>query len=180
MKGRTWTEDEIDYLISFSQDPSGETTKDVAKYLGRSHAAVKVKLSKLRKAYPYVNYLEKRFSDRDVEIIKNSLRNGMTQKEIGKVLGVDEISVRNKVKHLGLNKTITHPDTLKELDGEIRRLASLGYTRQEIADRLKLKYVTIKYFVRSRKILCENAMRQTSNAQKEAHQKFMNFATRRY
>lgn len=177
---KKWSEDEIDFLVSFSQNPEGDSIKDAAKFLGRSYDAVKNKLSKLRKAEPYVGYLEKRFTDKEVRIIRSALSSGYTHKEIGKIIGVDEISIRNKISHLGLTKEITPTSLLKSLEPQIRQMADTGYTRKEIAEKVGLKYSVIKVFIYSKKIECRNESREKSAKQKEAHRKFMRCATRRY
>lgn len=177
---KRWTEDEENYLIAFSQDPDGDTIKSVAKFLGRTEKSVRIKLSRLRKQNPYVGYLEREWTEKEIAKLKVMHRQRISYKEIGKQLGRTEASIQSKIIGLGLSKRILHPSVLKQLEGEIRRLAKEGYTRQEIANIVGLEYKTIKYFILEHNIDCKKADRVPAAKQRQYHSDFMRNATRRY
>ena len=177
---KRWSEDEIDFLVSFSQDPEGESIKDIAEFLGRSCDAVKNKLSRLRKTESYVGYLNKVYTEKEIRIVRSAVSSGYTHKEIGDLIGSNEISVRNKIKLLGMSRKMTPHNLLKSLEPLIREMAQDGFTRSEISERVGLRYPVIKNFIYSKKIECRHATREKNYYQKEAHRKFMKSMTRRF
>ncbi|MFL2076405.1 hypothetical protein [Marinilactibacillus psychrotolerans] len=176
---KRWTQEDDDYLESLSIDPEGEKLQSVADFLGRSRNSVVSRLVNMRKIHKHVGYLERKWTDREDSILINSKRN-MSYKEIGELLNRTEAAVTFRAQRIGITKSITSAESLKKLEGTIRKLAEEGYTRREIAEKLNLDYMVIKAFVYNHKIKCRSAYKGPTEETKKNHQEFMSKAYRRY
>lgn len=160
METRVWTEDEIDYLISFMYDREDETVADVAKFLNRTEMTVKDRMSKIRKmpGNESMPYIHKRWTEKEKEMLRYMKANGrMTYKEIAKKLGKSEKSIAAMVKKMGIANSADDRAGLSNKEDEIRKMASEGYTRREIAEKLGFKYETMRRFIKRKNIQCTNA-----------------------
>lgn len=160
METRVWTEDEIDYLISFMYDREDETVADVAKFLNRTEMTVKNRMSKIRKmpGNESMPYVYKRWTKKEKEMLRYMKANGrMTYKEIAKKLGKSEKSIAGMVKKMGIANSTDDRAGLSNKEDEIRKMASEGYTRREIAEKLGFKYETMRRFIKRKNIQCTNA-----------------------
>ncbi|GBD74088.1 hypothetical protein TEHN7126_2343 [Tetragenococcus halophilus subsp. halophilus] len=175
---KRWTEEETDYLIGYSIDPEGEKIKDIANFLNRSEDAVKNKLKRLRKKETYVGYVQRRWTSKEKDILKEAI-NHMNYREIASVLGRSENSIMLYVQYMGLAKQTTSQKTLENLKPKIVNLAKQGYTRREISEKVGLPYTVIKNFIWSRKIKCLDVSNHRTKEQKEKHRNFMTAANRR-
>lgn len=160
METRVWTEDEIDYLISFMYDREDETVADVAKFLNRTEMTVKNRMSKIRKmpgneSIPYAN---KRWTEKEREMLAHMRLGGqMTNKEISRKLGRSVEAVQQAAVLMGLSKAPVEHIELTNKEDEIRKMANEGYTRREIAEKLGFKYETMRRFIKRKNIQCTNA-----------------------
>lgn len=160
METRVWTEDEIDYLISFMYDREDESVADVAKFLNRTEMTVNDRMSKIRKMPGNENmpYVYKRWTEKEKEMLEFMKVNGrMTHKEIAKNLGRSEKSIKAMVEKMGIANPADDRAGLSNKEDEIRKMASEGYTRREIAEKLGFKYETMRRFVKRKNIQCTNA-----------------------
>ena len=70
-KCRRWTQEEIDYVRMFAEDPDGDNCITVAMYLGRTASAVRGKVHQLRKEGTQTKLLDK-WSDWEIKCFKKN------------------------------------------------------------------------------------------------------------
>lgn len=148
MKKR-WTEDEDDYLKYFVF--SGDSTiKDAAELLEKTPAAVSARLTELRKIDQSVQYLHRRWTEKEDNYLKaNYLK--YDAKILAKNLGRTVESVKSRKAQLKLS--LVRPVTKhKEI---IVALANKGYYRKEIARFLNIDEKSLATFLRLNKIHCD-------------------------
>lgn len=175
---KRWTNEEVDYLISYSIDPDNEKIRDVAIFLNRSEASIKNKLKRLRKEKEYTRYVQRRWTPKEQTILKEAVHY-MTYKEISGILGRTENSVMLRAQRLGLSKKVTSKEIIEVMERKVRILAKKGYTRREISEEVGVPYIVIKNFIHNRRIECSDASKIKTKEQRERHNNFIKIATRR-
>lgn len=150
-KYRTWTEEEMDILTSFSNDPEGDTIDSIAEYLGRSKDSVNGKLYHMRRQNKYVARIEKRWSKQEDEMLINT-KGKLKYEELGKVLNRSKSAVTHRAINLGISK---NKICFSEIGKSIKKMAAGGYTRKEIAEELSLEYAQVRGYIYRNKIECK-------------------------
>ncbi|WP_270745016.1 hypothetical protein [Lactococcus petauri] len=148
MKKR-WTEDEDDYLKYFVF--SGDSTlKDAAELLGKTPGAVSARLTELRKIDRSVQYLNRRWTEKEDDYLRENYLKYDT-KILSKNLGRTVESVKSRKSHLKLS--LVRPITKHKKI--IIALANKGYYRKEIARFLNIDEKSLANFLRLNKIHCD-------------------------
>lgn len=145
-KCRRWTQEEIDYVRMFAEDPDGDNCITVAMYLGRTASAVRGKVHQLRKEGTQIKLLDK-WSDWEINALKR-MSGKMTVKEQARLLGRSYHSVCHKRSDLGI------PNVPSQYGKEIRKLAHQGLFRKEIARKLRLNYSSLCHYITREGIPC--------------------------
>lgn len=173
---RNYTEDQEDYLNSFSNDPEDDSVNDAASFLGKSYDSIDSKLGRMRKNSRFTGYLKRRWTESEDNKIRFS-RGKLTYKELSEILERTEGAVSQRARFLGI---AGKNNDFSELGETIRKLAAEGYTRKEIAEKTNTDYTAIHNYIYRNGINCKKSDREKTAEQKREHSNFMKRATRRY
>lgn len=150
-----WTEDEEIYLEYYLYDEESKNYDDAAEFLGKSHRKITKKAYKMRKKDKNIQCIQKDYQDWEIEYLKKAYF--MTTTDVmSERLGRSRESIIAKANQLGITKL----QKVREYDKEIRALASEGYTRAEIARKLKLKPKSVGDYINRNNIDCQYATRE--------------------
>lgn len=175
MGAEKWSEEEVDYLISYSIDPDTDSVRDVSKHLGRSERSIITKLMRLRNEGTIFDYVNQPWSEFEINALKNRYAI-TTYKELSELLGRSENAIRTKANKLGLKKNLK----ILHKDKQIRSLAERGYTRQEIADKLGFRVDQINGYIWLHKIRCKKVpLEERNKSFRKANQVSYAYATGR-
>lgn len=155
MSRAKWSEDDEMYLELYANDPETTNYKDAAETLGIPEHKVMDKAAKLRKQGESVGYVKRPFKKWEIEYIKEYYK-VLTAREIAEELDRDMQTVINKARQLGIRKQ----KKLKDYDLAIRRLASKGYYKEQIAKELGLNSRSLRDYVKRNGITCRKATKE--------------------
>lgn len=150
VKNKKWSDEELDYLRTFSEFPDGDNCIMVAQYLNRTPGAIRTQVHKLRQEGVHTKLLDK-WTDWEINALKN-MNGKITVKEQAELLGRSYSSVSHKRGELGL-RTV-RKTTPASKGKEIRKMAHQGLFRREIADKLGLSYSSLCKYIRRENICC--------------------------
>lgn len=151
-RGKKWSQDEIDYVRSFAEDPDGDTCLTVATYLGRTPASVRMRLHLLRQSGIRTNILTK-WTTWEIKFLYK-MHGKYSIQEQAEILGKSYSAVAHKRQELNLYVLPKYHSTPKKCDIEIRNLANQGLTRKEIADILGLSFDSCRKYINKNNIEC--------------------------
>lgn len=172
VKNKKWSDEELEYLRMFAEDPDEDNCVTVAKYLGRTPAAVRGQIHILRQEGVQTKLLNK-WTEWEINALKN-MNGKVTVQEQAELLGRSYSSISHKREELGLRtKRSTTPAGKGK---EIRKLAHQGLYRREIANKLGLNYSSLCKYIRREGIRCvedEEGARQGIQEAIERHNQVM-------
>lgn len=171
-KNKKWSDEELDYLRMFAEDPDEDDCIIVAQYLERTPSAVRAQVHNLRQKGVHTKLLNK-WTEWEINALKN-MNGKVTIQEQAELLGRSYSSISHKRKELGLRtKRSTTPAGKGK---EIRKLAHQGLYRREIANKLGLNYSSLCKYIRREGIRCiedEEGARQGIQKAIERHNQVM-------
>lgn len=152
-----WSEDDLIYLEYFLYDNEEKRYEEAAKFLGRTVKAVTTKAAEMRKENENVNYIAKPYSRKEIQFLRANYTVLETD-QIAKSLNRTIKSVMRKASVLGINKR----KSLTKYDSKIRKMATNGKTRNEIAFELGVKPNSVICYLIRHGIECEYAPKELS------------------
>lgn len=158
MTYKKYSEDDNDYLEYYLYDGEEKTYTPAAEFLGVSNDQLIKKMSKMRQKNRSIGYIQKPWSKREDEYIRRTYRM-MSTKEMSEYLGRTRASIEWRAAKLGIKKL----KQLKEYDFEIKRLASEGYYKAQIARKLGLNPKSVGEYINRNQIPCERAPKEVSS-----------------
>jgi len=154
---KKWSEDDEIYLEYLAYDEELKNYDDAAEFLGRSNKSIRQKLYEMRRELPNIGYIEKPWTDREIEFLrKNYLV--IPADKLAERLRRTEGAVFQKAYKSGIRKRTR----ISDYDLEIREMASKGMYRYEIARELGLNANSVLYYINRNKIPCKHAPKEAN------------------
>lgn len=144
--GCIWTEEEMDALASLYE--SGKSVKDITKlFPHRSYQAITTRLWTMRRhgELDPVQNKETNYADNYYSRVKHMLARGYEAKEIAEEVGVEYATLRGWLGYWRLRGDLP-PVRVKWTEEKKRRVLALrdaGYSRQKIADKMRVSATTV-------------------------------------
>ncbi len=125
----------------------GLTRKEIAKKFGKTDGAINKRIIKMKKSGMEIPIVKKEivFDEKNKKILEY-LEEKLTQKEIAKILGVNEKTIRYRIIKMR-EQGIEIPQN-KVADEQILEYLKEGLSQREIANKTDLAIVTIKFRVK--------------------------------
>lgn len=83
----------------------------------------------------------------DKEFVISMTENGHTPKEIGDILGVNECTIRNRLKEYGVTRVRKLFQITPEIMNSLKRFNKEGKTNQQIANILHISPITVRKYI---------------------------------
>lgn len=145
-----WSEAEEDYLEAYINSGEFSDFEVASKYLGIPIEKIQSKAHYMRAVKHRDTKLRKRYTDKETDFIAKYY-DVLETKYIAERLDRSVESIREKAKNIGVRKS----KDIKQYDDLIRTMANSGYTRREIAERIKVDRKSVDNYIRLNGIQCQ-------------------------
>lgn len=178
MSKKKWTEDEEIYLeyYLYDDDDKEHNYDSASDFLKTTNKKLINKANKMRKKNKDIGYINKPFSEYELDYIKKNYLMVSTEL-MSDHLGRTRDVIIWKANQIGVTKL----KQLKNYDAEIRELAQKGHYKAEIARMLGLNSKSVGDYINRNQINCKRAPKEASQKYFRDDEKVRHFnMTNRY